>query len=188
MGIQVHGGMGFVEETGAAQFLRDVRVAAIYEGTTGIQSNDLIGRKLGRDKGAAMAALIEDLLAGLDAGADAHADVRAAQAAAREGLGLLREATASVLRQSAESMAAAQAVSVPYLELCGTVIAGALLARGAAVAARALAGGTGEAPFYEGKLRTARFYGDQILPRAQGLLRVVQAGASSVTDTDVALL
>ncbi len=62
-GVQVHGGMGYVEETGAAQFLRDVRIASIYEGTTGIQANDLIGRKLGRDRGAAMASLIQDLLA-----------------------------------------------------------------------------------------------------------------------------
>ncbi len=180
MGIQVHGGMGFVEETGAAQFLRDVRVAAIYEGTTGIQSNDLIGRKLGRDKGAAMNALIDELLA--DLGADE------AQASTREALELLRAATASVLRQSAESMAAAQAVSVPYLELCGTVLAGAMLAKGAAIAARALAAGTAETDFYEGKLRTARFYADQVLPRAHGLVRIVQAGAVSVTETDPAQL
>ena len=187
-GIQVHGGMGFIEETGAAQFLRDVRVASIYEGTTGIQSNDLIGRKLGRDKGATMAALIDELLAALDVGAGADADALASQEAAREALGLLREATASVLAQSAKSMAAAQAVSVPYLELCGTVIAGALLARGAAVAAAAIAAGSAETGFYEGKLRSARFYADQILPRAYGLARVVKSGADSVTQTAVGLL
>jgi len=188
MGIQVHGGMGFIEETGAAQFLRDVRVASIYEGTTGIQSNDLIGRKLGRDKGATMAALIDELLISLDACNKAPADVIAAQDASREALVLLREATESVLGQSAQSMAAAQAVSVPYLELCGTVIAGALLAKGAQVAAGKLAAGTPEAPFYEGKLRSARFYADQVLPRAYALARIVHSGASSVTDTDVSLL
>ena len=91
-GVQIHGGMGFVEETGAAQYLRDARITTIYEGTTGIQANDLIGRKLGRDKGAAMSALIDELLAGLGGGDE--------QAAVREALGLLREATASVLRQS----------------------------------------------------------------------------------------
>ncbi|MEN9705916.1 MAG: hypothetical protein RLZZ393_1795 [Pseudomonadota bacterium] len=188
MGMQVHGGMGFIEETGAAQFLRDVRVAAIYEGTTGIQSNDLIGRKLGRDKGATMSLLIDELLASLDAGPDAPADVLASQVAAREALGVLRDATVSVLQQSAQSMAAAQAVSVHYLELCGTVLAGALLARGAGVAAQALAGGSGEAAFYRGKLRSARFYADQVLPRALGLARIVATGAASVTDTDISLL
>jgi hypothetical protein len=93
-----------------------------------------------------------------------------------------------VLRQSLESMAGAQAVSVAYLELCGTVIAGALLAKGAGVAARALAAGAAETAFYQGKLRSARFYADQILPRALGLARIVSTGARSVTDTDVALL
>jgi acyl-CoA dehydrogenase len=188
MGIQVHGGMGFIEETGAAQYLRDVRVAAIYEGTTGIQSNDLVGRKLGRDKGAAMAKLVDELFEGLSAGGNAPADVVVAQAAARDALGMLRDATASVLQQSATSMAAAQAVSVHYLELCGTVIAGALLARGAQIAAEKLAADTPEKAFYEGKLRSARFYADQILPRAHALLHIVRSGAASVTDTDPALL
>ena len=187
-GIQVHGGMGFIEETGASQFLRDVRVASIYEGTTGIQSNDLIGRKLGRDKGAAMTTLLDELAAGLQVAGVDHADFVAAKTAALEALALLRAATASVLVQQATSPAAAMAVSVPYLMLCGTVIAGALLAQGAGVAAKALAGGSGEAAFYEAKLRTARFYADQVLPGAHGLARVVGSGAASVTQADPATL
>jgi len=187
-GIQVHGGMGFIEETGASQFLRDVRVASIYEGTTGIQSNDLIGRKLGRDKGAAMTALLDELVAELQMPGVDQADVVAAKAAALEALALLRAATASILVQQAASPAAAMAVSVPYLMLCGTVIAGALLAQGAGVAAKALAGGSGEAAFYEAKLRTARFYADQVLPGAHGLARVVGSGAASVTQADPATL
>jgi len=187
-GIQVHGGMGFIEETGASQFLRDVRVASIYEGTTGIQSNDLIGRKLGRDKGAAMTALLDELVADLQEAGTDHADFIAAKAAALEALALLRTATASVLAQQATSPAAAMAVSVPYLMLCGTVISGALLAQGAGVAAKALAGGSGEAAFYEAKLRTARFYADQVLPGAHGLARVVGSGAASVTQADPATL
>ena len=187
-GIQVHGGMGFIEETGASQFLRDVRVASIYEGTTGIQSNDLIGRKLGRDKGAAMAALVGELEAALQAAGDGPADFTATKAAALEALALLRTATTSMLAQQAASPAAAMAVSVPYLMLCGTVIAGALLAQGAGVAAKALAAGSGEAAFYEAKLRTARFYADQVLPGAHGLARVVASGAASVTQMDPATL
>jgi len=187
-GIQVHGGMGFIEETGASQFLRDVRVASIYEGTTGIQSNDLIGRKLGRDKGAAMTMLLDELVADLQMPGVDQADVVAAKAAALEALALLRAATASILVQQAASPAAAMAVSVPYLMLCGTVIAGALLAQGAGVAAKALAGGSGEAAFYEAKLRTARFYADQVLPGAHGLARVVGSGAASVTQADPATL
>ena len=187
-GIQVHGGMGFIEETGASQFLRDVRVASIYEGTTGIQSNDLIGRKLGRDKGAAMTALLDELVADLQEAGTDHADFIAAKAAALEALALLRAATASILRQQAESPAKAMAVSVPYLGLCGTVISGALLAQSAGVAARALARGGGESAFYAAKLRTARFYADQVLPGAHGLARVVGSGAASVTQADPATL
>jgi hypothetical protein len=187
-GIQVHGGMGFIEETGAAQFLRDVRVAAIYEGTTGIQSNDLIGRKLGRDRGAAMTLLIDDLVYGLELPGVAEADFQAVKIAATEALGLLREATTSALDQLAASPAQAMAVSVPYLELCGTVIAGALLARGAGVAARTLAAGSDEVAFYSAKLRTARFYADQVLPAAHGLARIVKAGAASVAQIDPATI
>jgi 3-(methylthio)propanoyl-CoA dehydrogenase len=187
-GIQVHGGMGFIEETGASQFLRDVRVASIYEGTTGIQSNDLIGRKLGRDQGAAMTALLDELVVALKAPGTDTADVVAARTAALEALALLRAATASLLIQQAASPAAAMAVSVPYLMLCGTVIAGALLVQGAGVAAKALAAGSGEAAFYDAKIRTARFYADQVLPAALGLARVVESGAASVAQTDPATL
>jgi len=172
-GVQVHGGMGFIEETGASQFLRDVRITTIYEGTTGIQSNDLIGRKLGRDRGAAMAALIEELLA--ETGASRSLTPYA------EALTTLRDATQSVLRMHADEPARAQAVSVPYLKLCGTVIAGALMARAAAVAEAALSAKPGDA-FYEAKLQTCRFYAEQVLPEAIGLARVVKGGAASVTE------
>src|SRR5207249_5104146 len=86
LGVQVHGGMGFVEETGAAQYLRDVRITTIYEGTTGIQSNDLIGRKLGRDRGAAMGALIGDMERELHAIAATDASVDATRKAALEAV------------------------------------------------------------------------------------------------------
>jgi len=187
-GIQVHGGMGFIEETGASQFLRDVRVASIYEGTTAIQSNDLIGRKLGRDRGAAMAALIKDLLADLDGLRANDLDTKAVKNAAVEALITLRDSTEALLRLQADAPIRALAVSVPYLELCGLIISAALLAKGAGVAAQALQAGSEETAFYKGKLRTARFYVDQVLPAAYGLARIVKSGAASVTDTDVALI
>ena len=180
-GVQVHGGMGFIEETGASQFLRDVRITTIYEGTTGIQSNDLIGRKLGRDRGAAMSALIQDLLAEMNASRALTPDAKALRNASTEALTALRDVTEAVLRLHGESPARAQAVSVPYLKLCGTVIAGALMARAAAVAEAALSAKPGDA-FYEAKLQTCRFYAEQVLPEAAGLARIVKGGAASVTE------
>jgi hypothetical protein len=180
-GVQVHGGMGYVEETGAAQHLRDVRIATIYEGTTGIQSNDLIGRKIGRDRGAAMHALIQDLLAELNAARALGVEAKVARNAATESLTTLRDATESLLRLQAESMAQAQSVAVPYLRLCGLVIAGALMARAAVLAETALAADTNDA-FYRAKLITCRFYAEQVLPEALGLARVVKSGAGSVAE------
>jgi hypothetical protein len=180
-GVQVHGGMGYVEETGAAQFLRDVRIASIYEGTTGIQANDLIGRKLARDRGEAMTALIQELLAELNASRALSPGAKAARNAATEGLTTLRDATETVLRMHGETPAAAQAVAVPYLKLCGLTLAGALMARAAAVAEAALAGNADDA-FYRSKLQTCRFYAEQVLPEVLGLARVVKGGAASVAE------
>jgi alkylation response protein AidB-like acyl-CoA dehydrogenase len=187
-GMQVHGGMGFIEETGAAQFLRDVRVAAIYEGTTAIQSNDLIGRKLGRDRGTAMAQLLKELLAGLDAMRANDVDTKTIKNASIESLTVLRDATEALMLLHAEAPVRALAVSVPYLELCGVIISGALMAKSAGVAAQALSAGSEETAFYQAKLRTARFYVDQVLPMAYGLARIVKSGAGSVDLTDVALI
>jgi acyl-CoA dehydrogenase len=181
-GVQVHGGMGYVEETGAAQFLRDVRIASIYEGTTGIQANDLIGRKLARDRGAAMTALLQELLEELNASRALLPAAKATRNAATEALTTLRDATEAVLRMHAEAPAQAQAVAVPYLKLCGLVFAGALLARAAAVSEAALQANAADA-FYLGKLQTCRFYAEQVLPEALGLARVVKGGSASVAET-----
>jgi len=186
IGVQVHGGMGYIEETGAAQYVRDVRITTIYEGTTGIQSNDLLGRKLARDRGAAMAALIADMaseLQGLGAG---NAATGATRTAALEAVGLLREATQSLLASLASRPELALAVSVPYLKLCGFVTGGWLMAKSSAIAAPQLTGP--DAEFYSAKVRTALFYAQQMLPNALLLARVVQHGAASVTETDSRLL
>ncbi len=154
-GVQVHGGMGYVEETGAAQFLRDVRIASIYEGTTGIQGNDLIGRKLGRDRGAAMASLIQDLLAQLETARVLLPSTRTARNAAMEALVTLRDASEQLVRTQPESPASAQAVAVPFLKLCGLTIAGALMARAAAVAEAALGTNPADAAFSKPSCRPA---------------------------------
>jgi 3-(methylthio)propanoyl-CoA dehydrogenase len=184
LGIQVHGGMGFIEETGAAQTLRDCRITTIYEGTTGIQANDLVGRKVGRDRGVAMGALIGDMLRELEAIRAGDTTVMAVRDAAIEGAQALREATAAVLTAYSSEPARALAVAVPYLKLSGTVAGAWLMARAAALAAARLAAGAGDRDFYAGKLRTARFYAHHILPQAQAYLRIVKGGADSVLEVD----
>jgi len=186
IGVQVHGGMGFIEETGAAQYMRDVRITTIYEGTTGIQSNDLIGRKIGRDHGAAMTALLLEIERELGALTVGDPVVERARQAALEAAGLLRGATRALLQALATRPDTAMAVSVPYLKLCGYVAGGWLLAKSAAIAADRARGA--EREFYAAKIRTAAFYAAQVLPTAAALARVVEAGAVSVVETDAALV
>jgi 3-(methylthio)propanoyl-CoA dehydrogenase len=185
LGVQVHGGMGFIEETGAAQYLRDVRITTIYEGTTGIQSNDLLGRKLGRDKGAAIGALIAEMSRELQQLEPQDASAATTCAAALEAVGFLRDATESLLRNLASRPELALAVSVPYLKLAGFAVAGWLMAKSATVAAAAQ---KGDAEFYGAKLRTALFFAEQMLPNSLALARVVQRGAASVVETDPQLI
>lgn len=186
IGVQVHGGMGFIEETGAAQYVRDARITTIYEGTTGIQSNDLIGRKIGRDGGAAMSLLLADMSRDLESLEATDAATSETRKAALEAVGLLKDSTQSLLQAMASHPDAAMAVSVPYLMLCGYVMGGWLLARSSAIAARNLQ--TADKAFYESKVHTARFYASQVLPNALAFARVVQSGAESVIDTDAALI
>ena len=186
IGVQVHGGMGYIEETGAAQYVRDVRITTIYEGTTGIQSNDLLGRKLSRDRGAVMAALVADMTSELQGLEAANPETLATRAAALEAIGLLRDATQTLLTNLATRPELALAVSVPYLKLCGFAIGGWLMARSSALAAAKLNGT--DAEFYAAKGRTALFYAEQMLPNALMLARVVQRGGPSVAETDAALV
>jgi alkylation response protein AidB-like acyl-CoA dehydrogenase len=186
IGVQVHGGMGFIEETGAAQYMRDARITTIYEGTTGIQSNDLIGRKIGRDQGAAMNQLIADMSRELEALEAPDAATRATRAAALESVGLLKDCTEALVKALASRPDTAMAVSVPYLMLCGYVIGGWLTAKASAIAAANLKGP--DRSFYESKVHTARFYAQQVLPNALALARVVRGGAESVVETDAALI
>ncbi len=186
LGVQVHGGMGFIEETGAAQYVRDVRITTIYEGTTGIQSLDLIGRKLGRDRGAAMQALLTDMERELQGLAGTEAAVAAARDAALGAVAQLRSATQALLQVLATRPDVGMGVAVPYLKLCGYVIGGWLLAKSAAIAATPREGA--DRAFYAAKIRTAAFYAAQVLPIAAALAQVVALGGTSVTETDAALI
>ena len=179
LGVQVHGGMGFIEETGAAQFYRDARILPIYEGTTAIQANDLVGRKTARDGGRtakAIAAQIEATEAGLAASgsADAVAVLRRL-AAARQAFG---EVVDFVAAQSRSNPNAVYAGSVPYLMLAGYLVAGWQLGRALLAAEQH----RGEDPaFMQAKVMTARFYADHILTRVPGLRDAIVEGAASVT-------
>jgi alkylation response protein AidB-like acyl-CoA dehydrogenase len=167
-GIQVHGGMGYIEETGAAQFYRDARIAAIYEGTNGIQAGDLVGRKLGRDKGEAARQLFAEIAASLTDLTGAFAPLRQPLA---EGLAALQAAT-EYLVEAEPPLAAAG--SVPYLNLCGTVLGGHLMARLAVGATR------GAHPLAGAKLATARFYAEHVLAAAPGFLPAISGGDTVV--------
>ena len=188
LAVQVHGGMGFIEETGVAQTLRDARITSIYEGTTGIQANDLVGRKLGRDRGAAMTALLGDTLRELNELRGGDATMRSVRNATIEAITMLRDATEALRAQVAETPARAYAVSVPYLHLCGRVLGGAMMARSAAIASARLAAVAGDEKFYRAKLQTARFYAEHLLPQSLGLLRIIKSGGASVADADPELL
>jgi alkylation response protein AidB-like acyl-CoA dehydrogenase len=169
-GVQVHGGMGYIEETGAAQHLRDARIAPIYEGTNGIQANDLVGRKLGRDQGEAARALLGEMHTTIaELGDTRLAPIRDHLAA---GIDALERATAYLV---AAEPATAAAGSSPYLAMFGTVAGGWLMARLAAAALHREADEFGAA-----KLATTRFYADHFLARASSYLPGVMGGATVV--------
>ncbi|MGH8370854.1 MAG: acyl-CoA dehydrogenase, partial [Gammaproteobacteria bacterium] len=184
-GIQIHGGMGFIEETGAAQHYRDARISTIYEGTTGIQGKDLIGRKIARDNGAVMKAVIAEMRA-LDtelAEAD-DADLRVIRARLAEGIAALTTATDWLVANYNSDIKAVSAGAVPFLKLLGTVAGGWQMARAALVAHGKLAAGDRDASFYQAKLGTARYYADYELSQAAALKESIVAGAVGVLALD----
>src|SRR6266536_141809 len=181
LGIQVHGGMGFIEETGAAQQYRDARITTIYEGTTGIQANDLIGRKTARDGGAmarALASEIEKVAVELARHTDAN--LKAIGAALKDGVAAVRAAVDWMVPAYGSNPRAAHAGAVPYLELWGLVVGGWQMGRAALIAAKHLHDGTGDARFLSAKIHTARFYADCLMPQAAGLARTITEGGDSV--------
>jgi hypothetical protein len=183
LGVQVHGGMGFIEETGAAQHYRDAKILTIYEGTTAIQANDLVGRKTARDGGQtakAICAQIEktekELLAKTNASA-ASQSVAHHLSAARLALVDVIDFVAGNTKASPNAVFAG---SVPYLMLAGNVVAGWQLARSLMVAEDELAKGN-DVVFMQAKIHTAQFYAEHILTKASGIKESVVNGAGSVT-------
>jgi hypothetical protein len=184
LGVQVHGGMGFIEETGAAQYYRDARILTIYEGTTAIQANDLIGRKTARDGGQTAKGIAQQIEATekelLQQGGDDAVAVAKRLKAARLAFVDVAEFVASNTKTSPNAVFAG---SVPYLMLAGNVVAGWQMARSLLVAQEQLAQGVQglDSGFMQAKITTARFYADHLLTKAPGLRDSIVEGADCVS-------
>ncbi|AEC20013.1 acyl-CoA dehydrogenase [Pusillimonas sp. T7-7] len=182
LGVQVHGGMGFIEETGAAQYYRDARILPIYEGTTAIQANDFVGRKVLRDGGAVVKVLVQEMRATVEqlekAAAASKSDAEGLALIARRlaaGIQAYEKASGFVLGNAADNIRAVFLGSVPYLMLAGVVHAGWQMARAALVCAEYASGGHAT-DFHKQKMATSVFYAVQILPRAEALSGTVLEG------------
>jgi 3-(methylthio)propanoyl-CoA dehydrogenase len=178
LGIQVHGGVGFVEETGAAQYLRDARITPIYEGTTAIQANDLIGRKLARDGGEAAQTVVAEMRT-LARALSADAKLSGLAPALSAAVDALEQAIGYVVGNYATDIRAVSVGAVPMLKLFGIVAGGWQLLRSASIAQRRLADASGgDAAFYEAKISSARFYADYVLSQSAGLAHGIMHGAA----------
>jgi 3-(methylthio)propanoyl-CoA dehydrogenase len=179
LGVQVHGGMGFIEETGAAQYLRDARITTIYEGTTGIQAGDLVGRKIAREGGATAREWLHTLQA-LDAqlAGSKNADVRAIRTGLAAGARAVSDCVEFIVANAGQDVKGVFAGAVPFLKLMGIVAGGWQMARAALAAERLL--DSGDRPFLQAKLATARFYADHLLVQAPGLRDTVVKGGAAV--------
>ncbi len=180
-GIQVHGGMGFIEETGAAQYYRDARILPIYEGTNGIQSNDLVFRKVLRDNGAEAGRFIAEMrgfLKNLSQKPSDDLDVIAG--AMDKGIAALEETTSWMLANAKSNSEVLAAGAVPYLRLFSTVAGGYMMAQMAHAAHQALFSPDGDASYYNTKLITARFFAEALLPQVYGLMTPVMGGHGTV--------
>ena len=185
LGVQVHGGMGFIEETGAAQHYRDARILTIYEGTTAIQANDFVGRKTARDGGATAKGIIAQLrktaseLASTSSAAHA-ADLKVIAKRLDAGAKALEDVVDFVVANIKSDIKGVFAGSVSYLKLAGIVLGGWQMARAANIAAAKLDAGDVDADFYRAKLATARFFADHLLSQGQGLRDGIVDGSEAV--------
>ncbi|MDI9850251.1 acyl-CoA dehydrogenase family protein [Rhodoblastus sp. 17X3] len=184
-GVQVHGGMGFIEETGAAQHLRDARITTIYEGTTAIQANDLVGRKIARDGGVAAGALIAQIEEDLKgwAGSDLAALAKPLEAA----LGRFASAVDWIVKTHKPAPESTAAAAVPMLHLTGITVGYWLVLRQLAAAIRQKEAG-GDPDFTRAKLAYATFYAAHVLPQTESFFAGVVEGADSVTEFDPSLM
>ena len=190
LGVQVHGGMGFIEETGAAQHYRDARILTIYEGTTAIQANDLVGRKTVRDGGAFAKSLVARVHATaheLRSATSSHVDDLTAIADRLDaGAVALDDVIDFIVATVRSDIQGVFAGSVPYLTLAGIVLGGWQMARAACIADRQLDAGTGDADFLRAKLTTSRFFADHLLSQAPGIRESIVAGSEAVMEMEEA--
>lgn len=182
LGVQVHGGMGFIEETGAAQFMRDARITTIYEGTTGIQANDLMGRKIAREGGATIKSVIGMMQQTRDeVMKQTGAEFVAIAGALGRGIEALQQATDYIVSDYGADVRAVATGAVPFLRLMGIVSGGWMMARAALAAQDKVTAGDSD-PFFPAKITTAHFYADHVMVAAPGLAQeVVRGGASALT-------
>ncbi len=185
IGIQVHGGMGYIEESGAPQHLRDARIAAIYEGTNGIQAMDLVSRKVMRDGGETVGRLLDSMRAfERTLGGINDADIAAIAPHLGRGVSDLAESTAFIVETFGEDPRRVAAGAVHYLTLLGTVAGGWLMTKAAVKAAQFLGGGSGDPDFLRSKLITARFFADSFLVRTAALKAEFIGGNRALADLD----
>ena len=181
LGIQIYGGMGFIEETGAAQHWRDSRITTIYEGTTGIQANDLLFRKLMRDQGATAKVVFGEIYATAKAlGASGKPELQAIAQRLGVALKAWTEATEWLAGNAKTGLSGVLTAAVPYLHLAVTVCGGWFMGKAALAAAGYLDKGEGDQAFYRAKIATARFYADQLLPQAISFAETVKAGDAAL--------
>ena len=178
IGVQVHGGMGYIEETGAAQHLRDARITAIYEGTTAIQANDLIGRKIAREQGATIKGIIAEMRAAVS---QLNGDLVAVGVRQSAAIDALEKAVFWIVANFSTEPKAVHAGAVPFLNLFGVVAGGWQMGRAAVMARARIAAGDTDG-FWSAKIATAQFYADHFLTQAQGLAESVTAGAKGALD------
>jgi butyryl-CoA dehydrogenase len=180
-GVQVHGGMGFIEETGAAQHYRDSKILTIYEGTTAIQANDLVGRKTVRDGGAVAKGIIAQVRATeAELAAGGSADFKAILAQLSAGSKDLEAVVEYVVANMKSDIKGVFSGSVLYLKLAGIVLGGWQMARAAVIAQQKLDANDGDAGFYKAKIATARFFADHILSQSSGLRTAIIDGSAGV--------
>lgn len=186
-GLQIHGGMGFIEETGAAQYYRDARILTIYEGTTAIQANDLVGRKTVRDGGAVARGIIAAVRATQsELSRAASADLKAIGVHLASASVALEEVVAYVVANIQSDIKGVFAGSVPYLKLAGIVLCGWQMGRAALIAQAKLDAGSGDAKFYQAKIATARFFADYFLSQAGAYRSAIIDGSAGVLALDEA--
>jgi hypothetical protein len=178
MSLQVHGGMGFIEETGAAQHYRDARILPIYEGTNGIQAIDLMGRKLALGKGQAVRELVADIVPTASALKSAEDGwLHTVGARLEAGLAAAQAATGWLIERRGHAQPDALAGATPYLRLMGDVVGGWMLGKQALAASAHIAAGEGDAAYWRTRIGLARVFAEQILAQAPGLAQAVTQGS-----------